>query len=51
MAIAEKDELLSSNPELTVSDPNFYSEYETLKQKLDTLMEDWEKATENLENF
>lgn len=51
MAIAEKDELLSSNPELTVSDPNFYSEYEALKQKLDTLMEDWEKATENLENF
>lgn len=51
MVIAEKDELLSSNPELTVSDPNFYSEYEALKQKLDTLMEDWEKATENLENF
>ena len=51
MVIAEKDELLSSNPELTVSDPNFYSEYEALKQKLDTLMEDWEKATEDLENF
>lgn len=51
MVIAEKDELLSSNPELTVSDPNFYSEYEAVKQKLDTLMEDWEKATENLENF
>ena len=51
MVIAEKDELLSSNPELTVSDPNFYSEYEALKHKLDTLMEDWEKATENLENF
>ena len=51
MVIAEKDELLSSNPELTVSDLNFYSEYEALKQKLDTLMEDWEKATENLENF
>lgn len=51
MVIAEKDELLSSNPELTVSDLNFYSEYEAVKQKLDTLMEDWEKATEDLENF
>ena len=49
--IAKKDEILSADPQSIVSDTNFYSDYESLKAKLDTLIEEWEKATEALENF
>ena len=49
--IAKKDEILSADPQSIASDTNFYSDYEALKAKLDTLMEEWEKATEALENF
>jgi len=49
--IAQKDELLSADPQSIASDTNFYSDYENLKAKLDTLMEEWEKATETMENF
>ena len=49
--IAKKDEILSADPQSIVSDTNFYSDYEALKAKLDTLMEEWEKATEAVDNF
>ena len=49
--IAKKDEILSADPQSIASDTNFYSDYEALKAKLDTLMEEWEKATEAVDNF
>ena len=49
--IAKKDEILSADPQSIVSDTNFYSDYESLKAKLDTLIEEWEKATEAVDNF
>lgn len=49
--IAQKDEILSANPQSISADSNFYSDYEALKAKLDILMEEWEKATEAIDNF
>lgn len=49
--IAQKDEILSANPQSISADTNFYSDYEALKAKLDILMEEWEKATEAIDNF
>ena len=49
--ITKKDEILSADPQSIASDTNFYSDYEALKAKLDTLMEEWEKATEAVDNF
>lgn len=49
--IAKKDNILSADPQSIAADTNFYSDYEALKAKLDTLMEEWEKATNEVENF
>lgn len=49
--IAQKDEILASNPQSIVNEPNFYTTYENLKNKLEQLMEEWEKATEAVDNF
>lgn len=49
--IAQKDEILASNPQSIANEPNFYTTYENLKNKLEQLMEEWEKATEAVDNF
>jgi ATP-binding cassette subfamily F protein 3 len=49
--ITEMDEVLASDSQSVASDPNFYDKYKALKTKLDQLMEDWEKATEEVESF
>jgi ATP-binding cassette subfamily F protein 3 len=49
--IAQKDEILASDPQSIANDPNFYTTYEDLKNRLEKLMEDWEAATEAVENF
>ncbi|MBR5831866.1 MAG: ABC-F family ATP-binding cassette domain-containing protein [Bacteroidales bacterium] len=49
--IAQKDEILASDPQSIANDPNFYTTYEELKNRLEKLMEDWEAATEAVENF
>ena len=49
--IAQKDEILASDPQSIANDPDFYTTYEDLKNRLEKLMEDWEAATEAVENF
>jgi len=49
--IAQKDEILASNPQSIANEPNFYTTYENLKNKLEQLIEEWEKATEAVDNF
>lgn len=51
MEITEMDEVLASDSQSVASDPDFYDKYKALKTKLDQLMEDWEKATEEVESF
>lgn len=49
--IAEKDRQLAEHPESIVSDPHFYTKYESLKRKLDETMLQWEELSEKLENM
>ena len=45
------DARLASGDSEVVSDPAFYSSYEEKKQNLDNLMQRWEKAHNELEEF
>ena len=49
--ISEKDKQLAESPEVVVADPDFYANYESLKQKLDEAMTQWEQLSEKLENM
>lgn len=49
--IAEMDARLASGDQAVMSDPAFYSEYEEKKNRLEALMEKWEKAHTELESF
>ncbi len=49
--IAAMDAKLASGDAAVVSNPVFYSAYEATKQRLDALMQQWEVAHEELENF
>ena len=49
--ISEKDRQLAEQPGIVVSDPDFYTKYESLKQKLDEAMVKWEELSEKLENM
>lgn len=49
--ISEKDRQLAEQPGIVVSDPDFYTKYESLKQKLDETMVIWEELSEKLENM
>lgn len=49
--ISEKDRQLAEQPGIVVSDPDFYTKYESLKQKLDETMVKWEELSEKLENM
>lgn len=42
---------LATNYDKVVSDPKFFSSYEAKKEKLKTLMEDWENVQEELDNL
>lgn len=42
---------LATNYDKAVSDPKFFSSYEAKKEKLKTLMEDWENVQEELDNL
>ncbi len=49
--ISEKDRQLAEQPGIVVSNPDFYTKYESLKQKLDEAMVKWEELSEKLENM
>ncbi len=48
-SIEEKDMLLAVAAAVTVSDPNFYADYEALKKALENKMKEWEEAAWTLE--
>ena len=49
--IAAKEQLLASGSDAVAADANFYAEYQSLKDKLEQRMSDWEEATIALEEF
>ena len=49
--IAAKEQLLASGSDAIAADANFYAEYQSLKDKLEQRMSDWEEATIALEEF
>jgi ATP-binding cassette subfamily F protein 3 len=49
--IAAMDAKLASGDAAVVSDPAFYSVYEETKQRLDSLMQQWEEAHGEMEDF
>ncbi|HCM59863.1 MAG TPA: hypothetical protein DIS74_05745, partial [Bacteroidales bacterium] len=49
--IAAMDAKLASGDAAVVSDPAFYSAYEETKQRLDSLMQQWEEAHGEMEGF
>ena len=49
--IAAKEQLLASGSDAVAADANFYAEYQSLKDKLEQRMSDWEEATITLEEF
>jgi ATP-binding cassette, subfamily F, member 3 len=49
--IADMDARLASGDSEVVSDPSFYGSYEEKKKNLDSLMQRWEKAHSELEEF
>lgn len=49
--IAAKEQLLASGSDAVAADANFYAEYQSLKDKLEHRMSDWEEATIALEEF
>ncbi len=49
--IADMDARLASGDTAVVSDPAFYGSYEEKKKNLDSLMQRWEKAHSELEEF
>jgi len=50
-AIKEIDVELQVNYDETIAEPNFFDTYQAKKDKLNSLMEDWEITTEALEKF
>ncbi|RNC92679.1 MAG: ABC transporter ATP-binding protein [Allomuricauda sp.] len=48
--LAEIDHELLMNYDETIAKPNFFEHYNSKKEALDTLMNDWEKLTASLEN-
>ncbi len=50
-SIAEKESVLSSGDAAATSDDSFYSDYQSLKERLEQRMTDWEEATVALELF
>lgn len=49
--IKEMDVELATNYDEAVSNPNFFDGYQSKKQELETLMEDWERVQEAIENL
>ncbi|MBP5516091.1 MAG: ABC-F family ATP-binding cassette domain-containing protein [Bacteroidales bacterium] len=49
--VAEKESLLSSGDDSVVGNADFYTEYQSLKEKLEERMTAWEEATVALETF
>ncbi len=49
--IAAKEQLLASGSDAVAADANFYAEYQSLKDKLEQRMSEWEEATIALEEF
>src|SRR5690554_2008930 len=49
--IKEMDVELSTNYDEAVSNPKFFDGYQSKKQELETLMEDWERVQEAIENL
>ena len=49
--LAAMDARLASGDAAVVSDPAFYSAYDEKKQRLDSLMQQWEEAHGELEGF
>ncbi|MBQ6237191.1 MAG: ABC-F family ATP-binding cassette domain-containing protein [Bacteroidales bacterium] len=49
--IAAKEQLLASGSDAIAADANFYAEYQSLKDKLEQRMSEWEEATIALEEF
>ena len=49
--IADMDARLASGDSEVVSDPSFYGSYEEKKKNLDSLMQRWEKAHSEIEEF
>jgi len=49
--IADMDARLASGDSEVVSDPSFYGSYEEKRKNLDSLMQRWEKAHSELEEF
>lgn len=49
--IAAMDAKLESGDASVVSDPAFYAAYEETKRKLDSLMQQWEEAHDEMEGF
>ncbi|MFV0571348.1 MAG: ATP-binding cassette domain-containing protein [Xanthomarina gelatinilytica] len=49
--IKEMDVKLATNYDEAVSNPKFFDGYQSKKQELETLMEDWERVQEAIENL
>jgi ATP-binding cassette subfamily F protein 3 len=49
--IKEMDVELATNYDEAVSNPKFFDGYQSKKQELETLMEDWERVQEAIENL